>query len=87
MFLSSIIEELCTKEENNKAGSILTFGGQCISFLYLSLEDSLLYHRWMWKSEKGELSDSCIYDFNYQIKTSKIASIGVCYYYYLLIGK
>ena len=30
MFLSSLIEELCTKEENNKAGSTLTFGGQCI---------------------------------------------------------
>ena len=30
MFLSSLIEELCTKEENNKAGCTLTFGGQCI---------------------------------------------------------
>ena len=34
MFLSSLIEELCTKEENNKAGCALTFGGQCI--LYVS---------------------------------------------------
>ena len=31
MFLSSLIEELCTKEENNKAGCILTFVGQCNS--------------------------------------------------------
>ena len=31
MFLSLLIEELCTKEENNKAGCTLTFGGQCIS--------------------------------------------------------
>ena len=30
MFLSSLIEELCTKEENNKASCTLTFGGQCI---------------------------------------------------------
>ena len=30
MFLSSLIEELSTKEENNKAGLTLTFGGQCI---------------------------------------------------------
>ena len=30
MFLSSIIEELWTKEENNKAGCTFTFGGQCI---------------------------------------------------------
>ena len=30
MFLSSFIGELCTKEENNKAGCTLTFGGQCI---------------------------------------------------------
>ena len=29
MFLRSLIEELCTKEENNKAGCTLTFGGQC----------------------------------------------------------
>ena len=29
MFLSSLIEELCTKEENNKAGCTFTFGGQC----------------------------------------------------------
>ena len=29
MFLNSLIEELCTKEENNKAGCTLTFGGQC----------------------------------------------------------
>ena len=32
MFLSSLIEELCTKEENNKAGYTLTFGGQCIPY-------------------------------------------------------
>ena len=30
MFLSSLIEELCAKEENNKAGCNLTFGGQCM---------------------------------------------------------
>ena len=30
MFLSTLIEELRTKEENNKAGCTLTFGGQCI---------------------------------------------------------
>ena len=32
MFLSSLIKELCTKEENNKAGCTLIFGGQCIRF-------------------------------------------------------
>ena len=36
MFLSSLIEELCTKEENNKAGCTLTFGEQCI------LEETML---------------------------------------------
>ena len=36
MFLSSLIEELCTKEENNKAGCTLTFGGQCtLIYLYI----------------------------------------------------
>ena len=30
MFLSSLIEELWTKEENNKAGCTLTFGEQCM---------------------------------------------------------
>ena len=30
MFLSSLIEELCTKEENNKVDCTLTFGGECI---------------------------------------------------------
>ena len=29
MFLSSFIEELCTKEENNKADCTLISGGQC----------------------------------------------------------
>ena len=29
MFLCSLIEELCTKEENNKPVCTLTFGGQC----------------------------------------------------------
>ena len=29
MFLSSLIEELCSKEENNEAHCTLTFGGQC----------------------------------------------------------
>ena len=32
MFLSSLIEELCSKEENNKEGCTLTFGGQCINW-------------------------------------------------------
>ena len=30
MFLRSLIEELCIKEENNKAGCTLTFGGRVI---------------------------------------------------------
>ena len=34
MFLSSLIEELCTKEENNEVGCTLTFGGQCITPLH-----------------------------------------------------
>ena len=33
MFITSLIEELCTKEENNKAGCTLTFGGQFIFIL------------------------------------------------------
>ena len=33
MFLSSVIEELCTKEENNKADCALTFGGQYRIFM------------------------------------------------------
>ena len=28
MSFSSLIEELCTKDENNKTGCTLTFGGQ-----------------------------------------------------------
>ena len=35
MFLSSLIEELCTKEENNKVGCTLIFGGQCILTYYM----------------------------------------------------
>ena len=34
MFFSLLIEELCTKRENNKAGSILTFGGLCILLIW-----------------------------------------------------
>ena len=37
MFLSSLIEELCTKEEHNETGSTLTFRGQlsCITLQML----------------------------------------------------
>ena len=35
MFLSSLIKELCRKEENIKAGYVLTLRGQCISFVLL----------------------------------------------------
>ena len=41
MFLSSLIEELCTKEENNKAGCTLTFGGQCRLKEYLGTIKSI----------------------------------------------
>ena len=34
MFLCSLIEELCTKEENDKTGCKLNFGHECI-FNYL----------------------------------------------------
>ena len=34
MFLSSLDKELCTKEENNKTGCTLTFGGQCKSLTW-----------------------------------------------------
>ena len=30
IFLSSLIEELCTKEENDKTGCKLNFGHECI---------------------------------------------------------
>ena len=30
MLLSSLIEELCTKEENDKTGCKLNFGHECI---------------------------------------------------------
>ena len=38
MFLSSLIEELCTKEGNNKAGCALTFVGECIICTIWNLE-------------------------------------------------
>ena len=34
MFFSSLIEELFTKEENNKAGCTLTSGEQCIMYTF-----------------------------------------------------
>ena len=34
MLLSSLIEKLCTKEENNKAGCTLTYGEQCIIIMF-----------------------------------------------------
>ena len=42
MFLGSLIEELCTKKENNKVGCTLTFGGQCI---YISIIPNILFHQ------------------------------------------
>ena len=44
MFLSSLIEELCTKEENNKAGCALTFGEQCISILENEMKLARVIH-------------------------------------------
>ena len=38
MFLSSLIEDLCTKEENNKASCTLTFVEQCNKIIFLSKE-------------------------------------------------
>ena len=35
MFLSLLIKELCTNEENNKVGCTLIFGGQCILTYYM----------------------------------------------------
>ena len=34
MFLSSLIEELCTKEENDKTGCKLNFGHECRLYAY-----------------------------------------------------
>ena len=39
MFLSSLIEELCTKEENNKTGFTLTFEGQCTLNLAITVSN------------------------------------------------
>ena len=40
MFLCSLIEELCTKEENDKTGCNLNFGHECtytLKYLYISV--------------------------------------------------
>ena len=42
MFLSSIIEELCTKEENYEASCTLTFVGQCICYIIQILQSVTL---------------------------------------------
>ena len=44
MFLSSLIEELCTKEENNEAACTLTFGGQCNKRMWRSNEKFSQFH-------------------------------------------
>ena len=43
MFLSSLIEELCTKEENNKAGCTLTFARQHILFSVKKRKQDFVY--------------------------------------------
>ena len=42
MFLTSLIEEFCTKKENNKASCTLTFGGQ-YSLMGVWMEPTNLY--------------------------------------------
>ena len=37
MFLSSLIQELCTKEENGKSGCTFNFGHECIFYLFISI--------------------------------------------------
>ena len=61
MFLSSLTEELCTKEENNKAGCILFFGDQCI--FISSLRTGISYN------DVGSCS------FNSQWKTISVAAV------------
>ena len=53
MFLSSLNKELCTKEENNKAGYTLIFGGQC-KINQLALMKFLVDWNPNWKSGKHE---------------------------------
>ena len=56
MFLSSLIEELCTKEENNESGCTLTFGGQCIyKFKILKSPDI----KYAFGKSSGITSDFC----------------------------
>ena len=45
MFLSSLIEELCIKEENNKTGCKLNFGHECILFNIMSFLFSAEYFK------------------------------------------
>ena len=61
MFLCSLIDELCTKKENDKTGCNLNFGHECISVLNIILivinqaivEKSYLIHcRFEWIQKK-----------------------------------
>ena len=48
MFLCSLIEELCTKEENDKTGCNYNFGHKCISLMYvnsLGLPKNTIYNK------------------------------------------
>ena len=41
MFLCSLIEELCRKEESDKTGSNFNFGHECIISVMVSKSDSV----------------------------------------------
>ena len=42
MFLCSLIEELCTKEENDKTGRNFNFGHECIYILYAYIQTNYI---------------------------------------------
>ena len=44
MFLSSLIKELCTKEENDKTGCKLNFGHECSIEACIAASDNMICH-------------------------------------------
>ena len=76
-------EELCTKEENNKAGCTLTFKGQCIDIKPCFLECLLL---WI-ENEMLYILPSCLLDLRHFYVVWNSPHKNFNFLSYLLIGK
>ena len=65
MFLCSLIEELCTKEENNKTDCNFNFGQHCVcmdKYLHV-MRVNMIVFKWHYATCWSLLHEFCLHDY------------------------